>query len=100
MVPLKKEEFCGHFMSLIGKDAPPFPVSKKLEWDEAVGSFFCLPVEEPLLSFPEGLTKIFSGEELDPVVSEQLMIEIPALSDELLLKEWFGSPFHSHQFQC
>jgi len=88
MVPLRKEEFCGQFMSLIGKDASPFPVSKKLEWNEVVGPFSCLPVEDPLLSFPEGFTKIFSGKKLDSgVVSEQLMNEIHALSNELLLKD-------------
>lgn len=27
LVFLKKDEFCGHYVSLIGKDASPFPVS-------------------------------------------------------------------------
>lgn len=53
VVSLKKEEFCGHLRSLIGKNAPPLSISKKLEWDEAVSPFLCLPAEDSVLAFPE-----------------------------------------------
>lgn len=73
-IPLKKETFCGNYASLVSKDAL-FPVAKKLEWDEAVSPFPCLPIEDLLLSFPEEFTKIFSRKKLEAgVASEQLMI--------------------------
>jgi len=65
VVPLKKEEFCGHFLSLIGKGAPVPPISKKFEWDEVTAPFSCIPAEDPVLSFPEPSIKIFSGKKLD-----------------------------------
>jgi len=56
-------------VSLVGKDAPSFPVAKKLKWDEAVSTFSCLPIEDPLLSFPKEFTKIFSPKKLEAVNS-------------------------------
>lgn len=50
--------------------------------------FSCLPDEDPLFSFPEEFTKIVSGRKLDSgVVSKQLMIEVPSLPDDLLVKD-------------
>ena len=65
--------------------------SKKIDWEESLLPFSVVPAPLKDKSFPEDFEKVFSTKKISPLcAAEQLSLEIPKLSDELLAKDLFA----------